>query len=382
MTKLRRLVAQQADYAANKKRLDQLEALVNRFAEIARNTVDPKWGKRLRARRSQLEREKKQAVAKPALDQSSISLDIKAAATKADIALQVNGYSKRFGERVLFEGAGLEIACGERIALVGPNGCGKTTFLKDVVETASWESSVLRIGPSLIVGYCAQNQDTLNPDFTILQEFLSLGPGTRDDVFAVLSRFLFAWEDMDKRIADLSGGEKNRLQLARVTMQGANFLLLDEPTNHMDIRSREAIEDSLAGFAGTILVVSHDRYFLDKITTGIVEIRDGTLHSYTGNFSEFWLERERSAAGLEGRVSTRDRQYRRALRQRAPEAGPQPDRIEGRIAALEKQKVLLEDKLAGAVDAGDQHRGRQLASRLEKLARQIDRLYAEWMREE
>ncbi|GAH44450.1 unnamed protein product, partial [marine sediment metagenome] len=202
-----------------------------------------------------------------------------------------------------------------------------------------------------------------------------------NDVFSVLSRFLFAWEDMDKRIGALSGGEKNRLQLARLMILKANFLILDEPTNHMDIPSREAIEESLSLFKGTILVVSHDRYFLDKIATSIVEIRNGKFYPFYGNFSEFWVARENQAKKMGARVSTRSRQYRKSimhLEKDSNRGGRREDRssgIELRISELEKQKLKIEGEIARVFSKRDHVQGRKLSANLEKLTRRIDKLY-------
>ena len=212
-TKLRELIAQQSDYIANQKRLAQLEALVKRFEQIARSNPDPAWGKRLRARKSQLAREKKQAVEKPVLDESAFKAEFLTEETHANVALQVRGYKKSFDELTLFEGADLDIAAGERVALVGPNGSGKTTLLRDVVAEGAWDSSVIRVGPSMQVGYASQEQEVLRKDRTIVDEIRSAAPMSSNAAFALLRKFLFGWEDLQKRVADLSGGERNRLQL-------------------------------------------------------------------------------------------------------------------------------------------------------------------------
>ena len=247
-TALRAKLAQRADYVADQKRLAQLEALVKRFEEIARRTADPAWGKRLRARKSQLSRAKEDATEKPAAEASKIRMSFTAEASRADVALQVRGYSKAFGERRLFDAAELEISCGERVALLGPNGCGKTTLLRDIVAEGAWDHATLRIGPSLRVGYCAQEQEVLDDERTVLGQMIADGVASRDRAFNLLRRFMFGRDDLDKRVGDLSGGERNRLQLARLIAQQPDFLILDEPTNHLDIPACEAIEEALADF--------------------------------------------------------------------------------------------------------------------------------------
>jgi ATP-binding cassette, subfamily F, member 3 len=379
LARLRKAVAQQAEYSANQKRLAQLEELVRKFAEIARRIPDPAWGRRLHARKTQLEREKSNAVEKPEISQRRISVRTDVEETKADIALQVNAYTRSVGERTLFRGADLLIRCGERAALVGPNGCGKTTFLRDVVERSSWDSPELRIGPSLTVGYCAQHQEVFSGEKTILEEFMSLGAFTRSQVFAALSRFLFSWEDLDKRVSGLSGGEKNRLQLARVIMMKANFLILDEPTNHMDIQSREAIEESLSSFPGTILVVSHDRYLLDKIATTVIQIVDGRFAASTGAFSEVWAGRNPLLARGDGRAITRRKRYADAgAKQTAPAGADHARELERRITELEAEKRGLEAGIEAAFSRRDHGKGRLLGTKLERASRLLAQLYGEW----
>ena len=378
-TRLRELLAQQSDYIANQKRLAQLEALVKKFEQIARTHSDPKWGKRLRARRKQLEREKKQAIEKPTLGPSSIRADFATEATRADIALQIRGYSKAFGDLKLFEEVDLHISCGERVALVGPNGCGKTTLLRDIMEHGAWEHPVIRIGPSLRVGYGAQEQEVLRGDRTLLEEIMATAPMGRKEASALLARFLFGPDDFQKRVADLSGGERNRLQLARLMVLKPSFLILDEPTNHLDIPAREAVEEALGDFKGTILVVSHDRYFLDKIAHRVVEVRDRQLVSYSGNFTEFWVARQASMPRVAGRIAKR----RKTRERRRPERvqGKPSAAIEQRIAEAEQQKLELERRVADAFARRDHREGRRTARQLEQLKTQLDDLYEKWVEE-
>ena len=380
---LRDKIAQQADYVANQKRLAQLEALVKRFEEFARRTADPAWGKRLRARRSQLARERRQAVEKPIDEASSMRLDVRTEASHADIALQVRGYTKAFGELRLFEDAELDVAAGENVALVGPNGSGKTTLLRDIVEQGAWDHPSIRVGPSMKVGYCAQGQEVLDERRTVFEEILADGTIKRDEAFGVLARFLFTPNDYDKRVGDLSGGERNRLQLAKVLLRRPNFLILDEPTNHLDIPAREAVEEALADFKGTGLIVSHDRYLLDKIVERVVEIRDRRLVAHAGNFTEFWHATQSATRARPARVATRGRARRpRAPRApaRAPEAPPSP--LQLRIAEVEDEKLALEREVAAAFSRGDHRAGGRASKQLERTSVQLEALYERWQREE
>jgi len=378
--RLRELIARQSDYIANQKRLARLEALVRRFADIARNNTSPAWGKRLRARRAQLERERKQAVEKPVLDESSIRADFSTDATRANVALQLRGYSKAFGELRLFEEVELDVACGERVALVGPNGCGKTTLLRDIVEHGEWTSSVIRVGPSLQVGYAAQEQEVLQGERTLLEAVMDKTPLTRREATGLLARFMFTRDDHRKSVSQLSGGERNRLQLARLMVLRPNFLILDEPTNHLDIPAREAVEDALAEYEGTLLVVSHDRYFLDKIVTRVVEVRDRKLISYPGNFTEFFFTRRVVKPRTTGRTSRRRAERRRT--QRAGKPTRKHAALEKQIDEAEARKVELEQQIAAAFSRRDLDGGRRASRQLEQLTRELEQLYEKWMKED
>ena len=378
--KLRRLISQQRDYVVNQKRLAQLEALVKRFEQIARSKADPAWGRRLRARRSQLEREKRQAVEKPVLNRGAVSASFTTEATRSDIAVQVRGYSRAFGDRQLFDDADLHIASGERVALVGPNGAGKTTLLRDIVEKGDWNSRTIRIGPSIRLGYAAQEQEVLRPERTILEEVGAGAAISSNEAFGLLRRFLFGWEDLDKKVADLSGGERNRLQLARLMAVRPSLLVLDEPTNHLDIPTREAVEEALEDYAGTVLVVSHDRYFLDKVAGRVVELQDGKLVSFDGNFSEFWYARQSLESPVRGRVKTRERSRVRARVERAQQRDKVAS-LERRIQEAEAEKLDLERQAADAFDRGEHRRGRRLGRQIERTASLLQDLYDQWTTE-
>ena len=377
-TSLREMIAQQSNYIVNQKRLAQLEALVERLANVARGKADPKAGRQLRARRSQLARERKQAVEKPVLSKLAIRADFKTEATHANVALQVRGYDKSFDDLKLFEGADIDIAGSERVALVGPNGSGKTTLLRDLIENGEWDNSVIRVGPSLRVGYASQEQEVLDGDRTILDEMRATVPMSTDEAFGLLRKFLFERDDLHKRTAELSGGERNRLQLARLMALKPNFLVLDEPTNHLDIATREAVEEALDDFDGTLLIVSHDRYFLDRVVNRVVEVRDRKLTSYPGNFTEFWRAREQGGRRPSGRIADRRnlRKSRRAGRAAERSAGAA---TEQRIKDLEEEKLDLERQIGDAFNRNDRRAARRAERQLDRTKTLLDELYSKWI---
>lgn len=372
MEKLRTLVNRQADYSAQEKKLQRLETMVKNFKEYAARTADPAWGKRLKAARTRLTRETENGIDRPEMDNRKIGLAFNVESSRGNIALDLKEYSRNFGELQLYQKARMEIFCGERVALVGPNGCGKTTLIKDVVERGNWDDPDIRVGPSLNIGYLSQKQDTFNPENSIVDEFRLLGPLAVNDVFSLLAPFLFTWEDMNKKIGDLSGGEKNRLQLARLIYEKKNFLILDEPTNHLDIPSREAVEEALENFEGTLLVISHDRYFLDKIATRIVAVEELGLHSQGENFTDYW-SRQGGLASSAGKVNRRASERKNSSRQTSD-----TEQIEKQLAALEQDKLKLEGLIATAFSRGDHKEGRKLSVKLEKLSKSLGRLYEKW----
>ena len=205
--------------------------------------------------------------------------------------LQVTGLSKAFGEHKLFDNLNFEIKKGEKVAIIGDNGTGKTTILKIINNIISADAGEVRLGSRVYPGYYDQEQLNLNMDNTIFDEISDAYPGlNQTQIRSTMAAFLFTNDDVFKKISDLSGGEKGRVALAKLMLSECNFLLLDEPTNHLDIDSKEILENVLKSYKGTVLFVSHDRYFINETSTRILDLTNHTMVNYIGNY-DYYLEK-------------------------------------------------------------------------------------------
>ena len=249
---------------------------------------NPKFASRAEnmRRRYQEERSKLEATPAPRLarDRIKVAFDANRGGT---LVAQADGVGKAFGARRLLLPFDLTVRHGERIGIVGPNGAGKTTFIRMLLGKEKPTEGSLRIGASIVPGYYTQEHESLDPDMTPIDFVRRLKPLNEQQALSALVAFSFDRMDAFNRIGALSGGERSRLQIAGLILTGANFLILDEPTNNLDIPSVEELERALLDFDGTILTISHDRYFLDRICTRIVEFRDGRVRDWQGNYTDY-----------------------------------------------------------------------------------------------
>jgi ATP-binding cassette, subfamily F, member 3 len=315
------------------------------------------------------------------------TLDLRLAASRrgGDVVLRAASLAVGYpGAPPLLTVGDVEVQRGERLAVIGPNGSGKTTLLRTLMGELAPLSGTVRPGGGIQPGYFAQAHDTLPIAGTVLGAFL----GARDVAPGVargyLARYLFQGDDVDKPLAVLSGGERARLALALLALEGANLLLLDEPTNHLDIPAQEVLQDVLGAFEGTILVVSHDRYLVDRLATGIWSIEAATLVTYEGNYEAYLAQRDAA------RDDRRARQQARAADRHAERAGERAAErarrrhaeavaaLEGHITALERSLGDLEARLQRAGEAGDFVAVGQLDAQHRAAREDLERTWAQW----
>lgn len=284
---IRRLRQQQL-YAAQQKEIARIEAAIARFELWASLVVNERHIRQARSRQKMLDKmDKIEKVS----ETRRLTLDLNGWRGSNKV-LELDNVGRIFDNgRVLFQGLDMTVWHGERVGLVGPNGAGKSALLKMLLDPDSTSFGEIKIGPSIQIGYYAQEQETLDPTQDLITCIRQAAPLTREAAVAFLLRFLFDYDQVQQPIGKLSGGERSRLQLARLVLQRPNLLLLDEPTNNLDIAAIEVLEETLNEFVGTVFVISHDRYFLDQTVDRIVELRDGRLSEYLGGYTDYLAER-------------------------------------------------------------------------------------------
>lgn len=338
---------QMAAYANQQKMIEKTEEFIERFR------YKPSKSNQVQSRVKQLE--KLDRIEMEEEDTSRLNIKFPPAPRSGQIVVESKEAGKSFGEKHVFSGADIVIERGEKIALVGRNGEGKTTFARMIMGQLDPTEGSVRLGHNVKTGYFAQNQDDLmDGDFTVFDTLDRVAVGDiRTRLRDILGAFLFRGEDIDKKVRVLSGGERSRLAMARLMLEPYNLLILDEPTNHMDMRSKDILKSALKKYDGTMVVVSHDREFLDGLVDKIYEFRDGAVKEHIGGIYDF-LEKRRMGSLKE-------------LEQKKEEEKP----VEKRPEPQQSGKEQYEQRQKQEREA------RQLRSQIEKVEAEIERLEAE-----
>jgi ATP-binding cassette, subfamily F, member 3 len=285
---------------------------------------------------------------------------------------------KSYGDRTVLRGLSCTVYRGEKVGLMGPNGAGKSTFLRLLMGHERPDRGTLRLGQNVTAAYYDQEMRHLNPQNSILDEVWQVEPWkTAGDMRAYLGRFLFSGDEVLQTVGTLSGGEKSRVALAKLMLSTANLLVLDEPTNHLDIPAREVLEQALAAYPGTLLIVSHDRYFLDCIISRLLYLRDGTCTSYAGNYTDYQAHlAAQTAAQQQAPGVKKTSQVPPRLRPR-PAKRRKPSVIEAEIHHIEAEVAAVQTAIE-AHDGTDWQRLTELSTQQGTLTARLESLLEEW----
>ena len=326
---------------------------------------------------------------KPAELNDSMKLHLSSSAVSGQLVLSVENLSMHYGSRTLFEDLSFLIRRGEKVALIGENGSGKTTILKTLTGSVRPDSGTIRLGAQVEVGYYDQEQHNFTETNTLFEEIRASYPKLTDtEIRNLLAAFLFTGDDVFKQISALSGGERGRLSLAKLMLSPCNLLILDEPTNHLDIVSREILEDALSAYEGTLLFVSHDRYFINRLAERTLELGSRGLTEYLGNYDDY-LEKKAalSAAAFQGggtdsgKVLTDSALRRREKKEAETKRRRQENELkktEEQIEALEERLAALEEEMGLPENSTDPQKLMTLDKEAASIRKDLDDLYEKW----
>ena len=373
----------EAAYRNQRDRIEQLEAFINRFRYQATKA------KQVQSRIKELEKIERIEIPP---EEPAIHFSFPQPKPSGRIVAEFKDVSKSYGEKHVFSGASFVIERGDRIALVGVNGAGKSTMIKLLSGTEPLSSGSYTLGHNVLADYFAQDQyKELDPNGQLLYDLSGASPrATLTELRTLLGCFLFRDEDVFKRIGVLSGGERNRYALARMLVAPSNFVLLDEPTNHLDMRAKDVLLEALRIYSGTVVFVSHDRYFIDQLATRVIEIEDGHIHVYPGNYEDYLWRKE---GGPETLAATsppaaepprdaeptpsrdRDGAVKRANPMKLQKLREQLKEVEQDVAALESEIAQHEAALADFKSADETLR---LSTLVDERRKDLDARVAEW----
>ncbi|WP_019378808.1 ribosomal protection-like ABC-F family protein [Virgibacillus halodenitrificans] len=292
-----RLLNEFQSYQEQQKKMKKMKEAIKRLRDWANRANPPNEGLHKRARNMERALERMEKLARPVLQRKKMNLEMEAAGRSGKDVIILEEVSKKFGDRVLFQNVHIHVTYQDHVAIVGENGTGKSTLIHLILGGHDPDEGIVKIGSNVKIGYLSQNvyQDIENE--TVIDKFREEIAVTEGEARHILARFLFYGHTVFRKVSQLSGGERMRLRLAQLMYQDVNLLILDEPTNHLDIESREVLEEALEDFNGTIVAVSHDRYFLNKLFQKIYWIESKTVHAFAGNYT--WargkLEEKRSS---------------------------------------------------------------------------------------
>lgn len=381
--KRQRLEAMEREYEKQQKEIDRQEEIIRRF----KGHGTEKLAKRARSREKSLE--KIEVLEKPTTDTRRAKIKFTSKQKSGYEVLHVNDLSKAFDEKTIFNNVNLSVYADDIIGLIGPNGVGKSTILKILTEQLPSNTGTIKLGHNVIVGYYDQDQSNLTASNTLFDEISDEVPMFNNtEIRTLLGSFLFNGDDVFKEVSSLSGGEKGRLSLLKLMLSKANFLLLDEPTNHLDIPSKEALEDAIGAFEGTILLVSHDRYFLNKVCSKILYLEESGITEYLGNY-DYYLEKDAESKALKdndtnnspSKTKTQVKEERRREKEKKAEEKRQKqefERIETDIHNIEAEITQLEEDMCDESLYNDHEKVKGITSQLETLKNQLETLYEKW----
>ena len=380
--------AKMREYLNQRRMIEHQEAVIEKLSSFNRE----KSIKRAESRKKMLD--KIERIEAPMEENTDMRLVLTPDIESGNDVLSVEGLSKSFGEKRIFDNVDFEIKKGDRIALIGENGTGKTTILKIINKVFAADSGRFVLGANVHVGYYDQEQQLLDYESTVFDEISDSYPDmTQTKIRNTLAAFLFTGDDVFKKVGDLSGGEKGRLSLCRLMLSDANFLILDEPTNHLDVNSIEILENALRSYTGTLLFVSHDRYFVNRVATGILELADGHIRYFGGDYDYYLGEKEKlaaaSAASLTaaqgGGTSVSDKEKAKqdwASQKQAAAEKKKKERLlkqtEEDIEKLEDLKDTLLEKTNDPALATYSAGLNELYAQISETEKSLEELYAKW----
>ena len=376
--KEQKLATEAKNYEKQQKEIAALEDFVNR------NLVRASTTKRAQSRRKQLE--KMDRLDKPEAGKKATNMTFQSEKTSGNVVLTVENAAVGYDGEVLSEPINLDLRKMNAVAIVGPNGIGKSTFIKSIVDQIPFIKGEKRFGANVEVGYYDQTQSKLTPSNTVLDELwndFKLTPEV--EIRSRLGAFLFSGDDVKKSVGMLSGGEKARLLLAKLSMENNNFLILDEPTNHLDIDSKEVLENALIDFDGTLLFVSHDRYFINRVATHVLELSENGSTLYLGDYDYYVDKKAEMEVSLTEEASTsnqakeaspvNDYQAQKESQKEARKLMRQIENLEAEIEELESQSQTISEQM---LETNDAEKLMELQAELDKISHRQEEAMLEW----